>query len=111
LDPWIWDPGWVKIQDLGSGSGKNNPDHISESFNNFFLVKILKFFDVDHGSGIGIIWIQDLGWQKFGSGMEKSDRGWKKIGSGIWDKHSGSATLQHNTNNVRMEGQHFPNCL
>jgi hypothetical protein len=38
----------------GSGSGMNNPDHIS-----YFWFKILKFFDADPG------------WKKFGSGMEK----------------------------------------
>jgi hypothetical protein len=30
----------------------NNPDHNSESSETIFLVKILKFFDVDLGSGI-----------------------------------------------------------
>ncbi len=34
----------------GSGSGMNNPDHISESLETFFWIKILKFFDADHGS-------------------------------------------------------------
>jgi hypothetical protein len=30
FDPWVRDPGWVKSQDPdGSGSGMNNPDHIS----------------------------------------------------------------------------------
>ncbi len=47
----------------------NNPDHISESLETIFGVKILKVFDADPGSGIG------------------------KIGSGIQDKHPGSATL------------------
>ncbi len=28
-----------------SGSGMNNPDHISESLETIFWVKILKFFD------------------------------------------------------------------
>jgi hypothetical protein len=40
FDPWIWAPGWLKNQDPvwlknhdpGSGSGVNNPNHISESF-------------------------------------------------------------------------------
>jgi hypothetical protein len=41
-----------------SGSGMNNPDHISESLETIFLVKILKFFGVYPG------------WEKFGSGME-----------------------------------------
>jgi hypothetical protein len=36
----------------GSGSGMNNPDHISESLETIFWVKILKFFDADPGSGI-----------------------------------------------------------
>ena len=36
----------------------NNPDHISESLETIFWVKILKFFDADPG------------WRKFGSGME-----------------------------------------
>jgi hypothetical protein len=39
----------------GSGSGMNNPDHISDSLETIFWVKILKFFDAD------------LGWKKFGS--------------------------------------------
>ncbi len=48
FDPWIQDPGWVKKS--GSGSVMINPDHIYESLkNNFFLVKILKFFDADPG--------------------------------------------------------------
>jgi hypothetical protein len=45
----------------------NNPDHISESLETIFLVKMLKFF--------------------------YADPGWKKFGSGIRDKHPGSATL------------------
>jgi hypothetical protein len=39
----------------------NNPDHISESLETIFGVKIPKFFDADLGSGM----------KKFGSGMEK----------------------------------------
>jgi hypothetical protein len=45
----------------------NNPDHISESLETIFWVKILKFFNVDPG------------WKNFGSGS------------------SGSATLTENT--------------
>jgi hypothetical protein len=56
----------------GSGSGMNNPDHISESLDTIFWVKILKFFSADQG------------WKKFGSGMEEIR---------IRDKHPGSATL------------------
>jgi hypothetical protein len=40
----------------GSGSGMNNPEHISESY---FWVKILKFFDADPGSEIGKNRIRD----------------------------------------------------
>jgi hypothetical protein len=43
-----------------------NPNHISVSLETVFLVKILKFFDADPGSGI---W--DLGCKYFGFGMEK----------------------------------------
>jgi hypothetical protein len=47
-----------------SGSGKKIPDHISETLETIFWVKILKFFDADPGSGI--FFTLDLG-----SGMEK----------------------------------------
>jgi hypothetical protein len=57
----------------------NNPDHIFESLETFFLVKILKFFDADLRSGILKGDSSDPG-----SGMEKSR---------IRDKHPGSATL------------------
>jgi hypothetical protein len=44
----------------------NNPDHISDSLEKFFGVKILQFFDADpgwkkFGSGMGKIWIWDPG--------------------------------------------------
>jgi hypothetical protein len=44
----------VKKQDpdLGYESGMNNPYHVSESLETIFWVEILKFFDVDPGSGI-----------------------------------------------------------
>jgi hypothetical protein len=45
--------------DPGSGSGMNNPDHISESLEAFFWVKILKF----------LMRIRDQRWKKFGSGI------------------------------------------
>jgi hypothetical protein len=45
----------------GSGSGMNDPDHISENLETIFLVKILKFFDADPG------------WKKFGSGINIPD--------------------------------------
>jgi hypothetical protein len=47
----------------GSGSGMNNQDHISESLKNNFLGK--KYLN-------SFMWILDLEWKKFGSGMEKS---------------------------------------
>jgi hypothetical protein len=59
------DPGMGKKS--RSGSGMNNPDHISESLETSFWVKTLEFFDADPG--------------------------WKKFLSGIRDNHSGSATL------------------
>ncbi len=45
----------------GSGSGMNNPDHISESIETFFGVKILKFFDANLGSRMEKIRIRDPG--------------------------------------------------
>jgi hypothetical protein len=52
--------GMGKKQGYGSGSGMNNPDHISLA--TIFGVKKLKFFYADPGSRM----------EKFGSGMEKS---------------------------------------
>ncbi len=69
-------PGSGMGKKSGSGSGMNNPDHISDSFETIFWVKILKFFDADPG-GSGIFLIRDPGWEKFR----------------IRDKHPGSATL------------------
>jgi hypothetical protein len=57
----------------------NIPDHISESLETIFWVKILNFFDADADPGIFMTLDP-------GSGMEK-------FGSGIWYKHPGSATL------------------
>jgi hypothetical protein len=46
------DPGYGMGKKSGSGSGMNNPDHISESLKTIFWVKIpvLKLFNVDPGS-------------------------------------------------------------
>jgi hypothetical protein len=52
FDPW--NPGWVKNQDLDPGWTMNIPDHISESLETIFWVKILKFFDADADPGSGI---------------------------------------------------------
>ena len=43
------DPGSETGKKSGSGSGMNNPDHISQSLKTNFWVKILKFFDADPG--------------------------------------------------------------
>jgi hypothetical protein len=61
----IRNTGWVKNQDPypDPGSGMNNPDHISESLETMFWVKILKFCDADPGSVM----------EKFGSGINISD--------------------------------------
>jgi hypothetical protein len=45
-------PGSEIDKKSGSGSGMNNPDHISESLETILWVKILKFFDADPGSGM-----------------------------------------------------------
>jgi hypothetical protein len=42
-----------------SGSGINNPDHISENLETIFWDKILNFFAADPGSGVENIWTQD----------------------------------------------------
>jgi hypothetical protein len=58
-----------------------NLDHISESLEKNFWVKILKFFDADPGSGMEKIRIRDLGWKKFGSGIRDGKN--SDPGSGI----------------------------
>ncbi len=63
--PSIRSPERVENQDRGSGSGVNIPDHISESLETVFGLKILKFFDADPGQdpGSGIFLIRDPGWK------------------------------------------------
>ncbi len=63
-------PGFGMSNKSGSGSGRNNPDHISETI--FGLNYLLR--------------IRDPGWEKFGSEIRDGK---------IWirDKHPGSATL------------------
>jgi hypothetical protein len=51
----------------------NNPDHISESLETIFGVKIHKFFDADPGPGMEKIRIRDPEWKKFGSGINIPD--------------------------------------
>jgi hypothetical protein len=67
---WPLDPGWVKNK---IGSGMNNLDHISESLQPIFWVKILKFFDADPGSRSRDGKNSDPGWKKFGSGINIPD--------------------------------------
>jgi hypothetical protein len=62
----------------GSGSGINNPDHISESLETIFSVITLKFFDADLGPGMKKIQIRDG----------------KNSGPGSWI-HPGTATLRN----------------
>jgi hypothetical protein len=40
---------------------------------NHFLVKVIKFFDADPGSGMQEIRIGDPGWEKAGSGINIPD--------------------------------------
>jgi hypothetical protein len=51
----------------GTGSGMNNPDHLSESFETIFCVKIVKFLEADPGSEMEKN--SDPGWKN-------SDLGW-----------------------------------
>jgi hypothetical protein len=60
----------------------NIPGNFSESFEHFFGLKIIDFFDADRDLGSGISLTLDPG-----SGMEKFE-------SGIRYKHPGSATLR-----------------
>ncbi len=45
--------------DPGSAPGMSNPDHISQELKNSIWVEILKFFDVDLGSGMEKFRIRD----------------------------------------------------
>jgi hypothetical protein len=56
-----------------SGSGMNNPDHIFLSLETIFLVKILKFFDADPGSGMETVRIRDGKKSDPGSGINIPD--------------------------------------
>jgi hypothetical protein len=67
FDPWIRDPGWVKNQD--SLSEMNVLNHISESLESIFGLKILKFFDADPGSGILLTLDPGSGIEREGSGI------------------------------------------
>jgi hypothetical protein len=57
----------------GSGSGMNDTDHISESLENFFWVKILKIFDADPGYRREKIRIRGGKNSDLGSGVNISD--------------------------------------
>jgi hypothetical protein len=74
----LFDPGIRDVKKSGSGSGMNNPDHISKSLETIFWVKIPYL----------------ILWCGFGIRNGKnSDPGQKIFGSEIRDKHPGSATL------------------
>ncbi len=70
FDPWMRKLGWVKNQDPDPGSvfGMNIPDHIFESIETIFWVKILQFFDADPVT-------RDPGWKNLdpGSGINIPD--------------------------------------
>jgi hypothetical protein len=61
FDPWIRDQGSGMGKKSASSSGINNPDHISESLQTIFWVKILKFFYADPDPGSGIFLTLDPG--------------------------------------------------
>jgi hypothetical protein len=100
------DPGTGMGKNRGSGSESriNVPDHISESLETIFGLKILKFFDADPGSGIFLSRIRD--------GKNR-----------IRDKHPGPATLLNVITDVTLTlyllkfhekrccGSGFPSCL
>jgi hypothetical protein len=66
--------GWVKNQDPDPGSGIIIPDHISESLETIFGLKILKFFDEeDPDSGVRNLIDPGSGIEKFGSGISIPD--------------------------------------
>ncbi len=51
----------------------NIRDHISERLKTIFWVKILEFFDAGPDPGSGIFLTLDLGWEKFGFGINIPD--------------------------------------
>ncbi len=65
LDP---DPYWPPTSSPGSGSGS-----VKNEYGSTTLVKILKFFDKDPGSGMETVRIRDPGWKKVGSGINIPD--------------------------------------
>ncbi len=67
---WPLDPGSGMGKKSGSGSGMNNPDHISESLETIFLG--LKYLN-------SLMRIRDTGWKKIGSGIRDIDH--------IYDNH------------------------
>jgi hypothetical protein len=71
-------PGYGIGKKSGSGSGMNNPDHISDSLETIFWFK--KYFDADPDAGSGIFLTLDPGF-----GIEKIR---------IRDELPGSATLE-----------------
>jgi hypothetical protein len=64
-----------------SGSGMNIPEHISESLEAIFELKILKFFDADADSGYGYIFVMYSQWGRFFSLSKATNFFWF-----IWPK-------------------------
>jgi hypothetical protein len=58
-----------------SGSGMNITEHIFESLETIFWVKIFKFFDADPDPGSGVFLTLDPGWKNSdpGSGINITD--------------------------------------
>ncbi len=71
----LFDPGIRDVKKSGSGSGMNNPDHISESLETIFCVKILNF--------LMRIWYPE--WKKFGPGIRDRKYSDPKFGINIPD--------------------------
>ncbi len=67
----------------------NISDHISESLETIFGLKIFEFYDADPDQGSRIFMTLDAGsrMEKFGSGIRDKHP--------VRDKHPGSATLQN----------------
>ncbi len=81
---------WSSFADTGSSAGswmgkksrsgirirdEHHGSYFRELRNNVLVkLKLLKFLEVDPGSGIFWPWIQDPGWKKCGSGIKKTSR-------------------------------------
>ncbi len=75
------------------------------------MVKILKFFDADPDSGLGIFLTLDPGWKKFGSGINIPDPQHCCYGGGYHSKnaaeHTSMGTLQDTSVDFYVSLKHF----